>query len=127
MWQRGGNKDEQKCFTCRCNAKIQMGLSKIKDGVESLSVQPDVLQVRTLQHAITADDKLDFENAKDEMQWRAKKLTTLKEARADASSLLPEKDALAQVQRIKHLQCCIGLLDMHLQGAYCFKVKGVGT
>jgi hypothetical protein len=129
MWQRGGEEDEQKCHTCRCNAKIQAGLAEVKDGVESSSLHREMVQLRTLQHAIVADDKIDFEKAEDERLRRAAKLESLKEARADPASLLSEKEALAQVYKITHLNCCICLLEMHIQGGQCFEVTrclGVG-
>jgi hypothetical protein len=115
---------KQHCWSCRCSAVIKKQLQERRMLSGKQVSDAEMVQVRTLQHAMQDDDKVHFENADAEMENRQKKLALLRSAQKKASTreCLSESESLAQVQKMKHLECCLRLLDFHRRGLQSFKV-----
>lgn len=121
--------DKQRCWSCRCSAVIKKQLRERRMSSGKQVLDAEMVQLRTLQHAMQDDDKVHFENVDAEMENRQRKLQLLRSAQEKASTrkastreCLSESESLAQVHKMKHLECCLRLLDFHRRGLQSFKV-----
>ena len=113
------------CGTCRCNAEIQNKLLKITRADEISGVE--MVELRTIRHAIQENDKLKFDDAAEEIERRQMKLDQLRDSAAKAvgSKETTESDSFErwqEMKQMKHLECCVRLLEMHQRGTMRIKV-----